>query len=255
MANRDFHSNHDPKQERQNHNPTPNSGKFNSQQPVGTSNPQLKKMIHVHADLICISGVRVGASKETMEIGGIDNPILRDPFTHYPYLPGSSLKGKMRSLIEAIDGKGKDGNPCGCAVVGCRVCTYFGPHKKPQHSLKPTRFLFRDASLQESSKTALRHIYENEGLYFTEVKSENTINRTTHVANSPRTMERVPAGTRFDFHLDIRVYVGDDEQKMRDTVNQMLRVMNADALGGSGSRGSGQIRFDNITFTDIEFGK
>src|SRR3989338_11494456 len=60
----------------------------------------------------CVSGLRIGGSKDTIEIGGMDNPIIRNPLDKFPYIPGSSIKGKMRSLLEwEIDGKlGRDGN-------------------------------------------------------------------------------------------------------------------------------------------------
>lgn len=215
-------------------------------------NPRLLKMLMVTGDLLCVSGVRVGAARESLEIGGIDNPVIRHPITKFPYIPGSSLKGKMRSLIESVDKKGIGGNPCGCAKPDCRVCTFFGPHKKPVHELNPSRFLFRDATLKPSFQEALVEAYRDYGLYFVETKSENTIDRRTSVAGSPRTMERVPAGTQFDFRLDIRVYEGDNEAKIRKTVEQMVHLLEMDALGGGGTRGSGQVRIDHLQFEDIQ---
>lgn len=215
-------------------------------------NPRLLKILRVDGNLVCVSGVRVGASRESLEIGGIDNPVIRHPITKFPYIPGSSLKGKMRSLLESVDGKGQGGNPCGCAQSNCRVCKFFGPHKKPRHELNPSRFLFRDAILKESYQVALAEAYQEFGLFFVETKSENTIDRRTSVAGSPRSMERVPAGTQFDFQLDIRVYEGDSEIDIRETVEQMFHLLAADAIGSGGTRGSGQVRIEDVQFHDID---
>lgn len=211
-----------------------------------TPNPQLSQIWEVRAELKCVTGCHVGGSKDVLEIGGMDNPVIRHPLTRHPYLPGSSLKGKFRSLLEAADGKGANGEPCGCAQSMCRICRYFGPHKNPRHSLNPTRFLFRDAFLTDEAQQRLEDAYEQMGLFYTEEKYENTINRKTHVASNPRVQERVPAGTSFQFVMGVRVYRGDDTDAMRKTIYEMVDMVQHDALGGGGSRGSGQIRLDGL---------
>jgi CRISPR-associated protein Csm3 len=216
-----------------------------------TPNPQLKEIWEVTAELTCVTGCHVGGSKDVLEIGGMDNPVIRHPLTQRPYLPGSSLKGKFRSLLEAADGKGVNGEPCGCAQPTCRVCRYFGPHRKPRHTLNPTRFLFRDAFLTSASQEQLEAAYEQVGLFYAEEKFENTINRTTHVATNPRVQERVPAGTSFQFVLGVRVYQGDDTSLMRQTIQEMVEMVEHDAIGGGGSRGSGQIRLDQLTIRTV----
>ncbi|MCL4520723.1 MAG: type III-A CRISPR-associated RAMP protein Csm3 [Firmicutes bacterium] len=215
------------------------------------ANPHLQQIWQVRARLTCVTGCHVGGGRDTLEIGGVDNPVVRHPTTQLPYLPGSSLKGKFRSLLEAADGKGHNGAPCGCARPECRVCTYFGPHRTPRHDLKPTRFLFRDAFLTGESTRALTEAAEARGLFYVEEKYENTINRRTHVAEHPRVQERVPAGTTFDFVLGVRVYQGDDQSKMRQTIEEMIRLLAHDALGGGGSRGSGQVRLDDVEVTTV----
>lgn len=50
--------------------------------------------------LECVTGTRIGGTQEKFEIGGIDNPVIKDPLTDLPYIPGSSLKGKLRHLLE-----------------------------------------------------------------------------------------------------------------------------------------------------------
>src|SRR5437762_2335889 len=92
---------------------------------------KLVKYISITGKLACKSGMRIGGSKEDVEIGGMDNPIIRHPLTKQPYVPGSSLKGKLRSLSEYRSGEiPPDGQPHGCTRDGCLICQVFGPHKK-----------------------------------------------------------------------------------------------------------------------------
>jgi CRISPR-associated protein Csm3 len=209
---------------------------------------KLKKHLKVTGTLICRTGLRIGGSKEDIEIGGMDNPILRDPMSKLPYIPGSSLKGKLRSSLEYKEGKvGADGNPCGCAQPDCMVCTIFGPHLQPTHSLGPTRIIVRDALLTPDSKTELGKLLE-EGLQYAEVKTENIIDRRTGVARRGglRQMERVPAGTKFELNISLRIFDGDDEGRILNFVKEGLRLMQEDYVGGSGTRGYGWVRIDDF---------
>ncbi|MFW0861812.1 MAG: type III-A CRISPR-associated RAMP protein Csm3 [Dethiobacter sp.] len=199
--------------------------------------------------LVCRTGLRIGGSKEDIEIGGIDNPILRDPLSRLPYIPGSSLKGKLRSSLEYKEGKvGAEGNPCGCAEPDCMVCTIFGPHLRPTHGLGPTRIIVRDALLTADSKTRLEGMLE-EGLQYAEVKTENIIDRRTGVARRGglRQMERVPTGTKFDINISLRIFEGDDEGRILNFVKEGLRLMQEDYLGGSGTRGYGWVKIEDFT--------
>ncbi|WP_297499767.1 type III-A CRISPR-associated RAMP protein Csm3, partial [Thermococcus sp.] len=49
-----------------------------------------------------LTGLHIGSQRDVSEIGGIDNPVIKDPHTGLPYIPGSSLKGKLRSLFEVF---------------------------------------------------------------------------------------------------------------------------------------------------------
>ena len=202
----------------------------------------LKKHVRLSGTLTCRSGLRVGASKDEADIGGTDNPVIRDPVSKYPYIPGSSLKGKLRSLSEYRLGKvQQDGQPCTCRQ--CLVCTIFGPHRAPNHDLGPSRILVRDAQVSAESKPILDKLLE-QGLPHVEIKSENMINRRTGVAEHPRTQERVPAGTKFDLEIVLRIFEGDDEKELVDFVGQALDSLGKEYLGGSGSRGYGWVEVD-----------
>jgi CRISPR-associated protein Csm3 len=197
--------------------------------------------------LKCKTGLRIGGSKDDMEVGGVEHPVLRDPLTKLPYIPGSSLKGKMRSLLEyKYDKVTSKGDPCGCGKSDCLVCKVFGPYKNVNHDLGPTRLIVRDAHLTEESRKDLERLRAEEGLLYAEAKPENIINRSTGVAATRglRTQERIPAGTRFRLRLSIRIFHGDVKTKLIDFVNEGLKLLQEDYLGGSGTRGYGEIELE-----------
>ena len=204
---------------------------------------KLLKYVPIRGTLTCKTGLRIGGSKEDMEIGGMDNPIIRHPLTKVPYIPGSSLKGKLRSLLEYKYGKIQaNGEPCGCAQEDCLVCRVFGPHKRADHNLGPTRLIVRDAAMLPEWVERLEPLRE-EGLLYSEVKSENWIDRRTGVAGRGglRTQERVPAGAQFELNLSVRIFEGDDEEKILGFIQEGLDMLQQDTLGGSGTRGYGWV--------------
>jgi len=208
---------------------------------------KLNRIRTITGKIQVLTGLHIGASKENIEIGGLDNPIIKDPLpgSNAPYIPGSSLKGKLRSLIEIKDGRyvkdGRDkGKPCNCGRRECAVCTVFGTSaaSRPE-DLGPTRVVVRDAHLSQKWAELFR-----KGELPMEVKYENSINRITGIAN-PRPLERVPAGVEFDFSISLKEFEGDPPQYF-DTVLQAMKMLELDALGGSGSRGCGQVRFCEV---------
>ncbi|GAW32208.1 type III-A CRISPR-associated RAMP protein Csm3 [Carboxydocella sp. JDF658] len=207
---------------------------------------KLKKFIEIKGTIVCETGLRIGGSKDDIEIGGMDNPIIRHPITREPYIPGSSLKGKQRSLLELKNGKfNQDGRACACGE--CDVCKIFGSLKNEISG--PTRLLVRDAYLTEDSRIWLNEARLESGIDFAEVKTENWINRKTGKAGTGglRTQERVPAGTRFKYFATLRVFEGDDEQLFINKIKEALSLLQKDYLGSSGSRGYGKIRFEDLT--------
>ena len=202
--------------------------------------------------ITCETGLRIGGSSESIEIGGMENPIIRHPITDEPYIPGSSLKGKLRSLLEykhgRRDNRGDDndrtGEPCQCGQ--CIICRVFGAHKNTRHRLGPTRVLFRDASLTTKSKKWLIDAQASKGIFFTEVKTENIIDRNTGIAANKglRTQERVPAGAEFDFEISVRIFDDDNEGEIITLLEDGLTMLEQDYLGGSGSRGYGKVKID-----------
>jgi len=233
---------------------------------------KLKKYVSITGVLRCKTGTRIGGSKEELAIGVMENPILRDPLDKYPYIPGSSLKGKMRALLELHYGRvgwkyetpnpregrqggpyldKNSGEPCGCrqGLDECPVCTIFGPHKAAGHKLGPTRIIVRDSIVTDEWKDKLKELQE-EGLQYAEVKTENIINRRTGVAEHPRPMERVPKDTEFHLNMTLRIFEGDDEVKMKNYIREALDMMQQDYIGGSGTRGYGWVEIRDLQGLD-----
>lgn len=197
----------------------------------------------IKGTITCETGLRIGGSQESIEIGGMENPIIRHPITDEPYIPGSSLKGKVRSLLELKHGRvSPTGEPCGCGQ--CAICRVFGPHKNPRHGLGPTRILVRDAALTDESKAWLEKAREDRGLFYAEVKTENIVNRLTGTAEHPRTIERVPADTKFKFEIAVRLFEDDDEDQIMSLIKEGLDMLQQDYLGSSGSRGYGKVKLE-----------
>lgn len=219
------------------------------------SKVKLENYLTLSGTLHCVTGLRIGSSVETIEIGGLDNPIIKHPLTHLPYVPGSSLKGKMRSLLEfrhdKIDSSGK---VHACTDTDCVICRVFGT-SAGESKVGPSRLIVRDAYLNDHWKHKLeKQLVAGEPV--TEIKHENTINRIRASA-IPRQMERVPAGVEFTFEIGYRIFSFDEDNGKRDRelfqqVIEGLQLVQADTLGGSGSRGYGKVVFEKLELTDME---
>lgn len=212
---------------------------------------KLDKKVHIKGTIKAETGLHIGGSGQGMAIGGTDSPVLRDPITNVPYIPGSSLKGKMRSLLEKVTGNlnihDRKAEPCKCG--NCEVCVVFGVPAEADSKL-PGRLIVRDAFMKKDSVERLDKS-ANTDMPYTEVKTEVTIDRITSKAN-PRQIERVPAGAEFDMELVLNVYDEDNINEILNTVKTSLKLVEDDYLGGSGTRGYGQVKIDieNITYKD-----
>lgn len=208
----------------------------------------------IEGHIKCLTGLHIGAATETIEIGGIDSPVVRNPVTREPYIPGSSIKGRMRSLLERslakdrkyFNRKGPKGeenwrHECDTTEKAreCSVCRVFGSTGGEGQPGKnyPALLIVRDGSLRN------QEYLKKEGMLITEAKMENNLNRITSQAD-PRTIERVPAGAEFYLHM---VYAVDEDAKPdRDLKNllEMLKLIaERDGLGGNVSRGYGRVEF------------
>lgn len=204
---------------------------------------QLMKKIKVTTTLELISGLHIGGNGDNVEIGGIDTPVIKMPTKdNQPYIPGSSLKGKMRCLLEQIAGSVDVGG-------NDKINGLFGYSTKNI----PSRIIVRDAYLTEQSGLQLKE-NDNLDMPYTECKWENVINRTKGTAEHPRQIERIPAGAIFNTEFIINVWDGDDENMLKDLLKEGIRAIENDYLGGNGSRGYGQVKFGELKIEDITFG-
>jgi CRISPR-associated protein Csm3 len=212
---------------------------------------QLMKIQKLEGRLELRSGLRIGASEGEIRIGGVDNQVIRHPHTDRPYIPGSSLKGKVRSLLEWLSGAvqpaplsyvDKDKAPLAKPIL--QLFGVGGGDKLDENQaseLGPTRLAFWDAPLN----TEWREKVEADNNLLVEVKTENRIDRIRGVAEHPRQTERVPSGAEFDFTVSIKVLNIDSRggEDLRTVLFRGLRLLELDSLGGSGSRGYGKVRF------------
>src|SRR6202050_2920470 len=231
-----------------------------------TSQTELKligKLI-LEGEMTCHTGLHVGAGKGSLEIGGSDNPVVKDAYGR-PYVPGSSLRGKIRSLLEQTSGlavpselvylsrrKGQEVRIHQSDRPDDEICLLFGRNPGRMERVQgealessaasPARLAVYDAPLDPESITA--QMRENLDDEITEVKSENSIDRITSQAN-PRTLERVPAGARFHVRMVLDVLCEEDKALAARLI-EGLRLLEDDALGGGGSRGSGRVLFANL---------
>lgn len=234
--------------------------------------------VFVRGDIEATTGLHIGGGEGALAIGGVDSPVIRDPITNWPYIPGSSLRGKMRSLTERLHGapqtfavsrmRGKEVYVHTCQigietrdlrklnddaykakvaefhrqVNECPVCPIFGA-MGDQPIPHPTSLVVRDVFLSRESAEILEKAKTD--LPYSEIKWEATIDRVTSAA-VPRQIERVPAGAIFgDFEMVYSIY---DEANVSHLpkVLEAMQLLEDDYLGGLGSRGGGKVRFVNV---------
>lgn len=217
---------------------------------------KLKEIKELKGKIILKSGLHIGSGNMEMHIGGTDSPVIKHPHTLEPYIPGSSLKGKVRSLLEmasglvpfAADSGGlvtvkvwktlKDDNLKKNAEAILKIFGSSGAESEEDTGFGPTRVSFADCYLNaEWKKKAQDNRWQ-----LTEVKSENRIDRIKGTAEHPRFIERVPEGTEFDFRLTFKI-LDEGDEALFDKLLEGLKLLELDALGGSGSRGYGRIEF------------
>ena len=240
---------------------------------------KIEGKIFIEGQIELLTGLHIGAGKDTMEIGGLDLAVIKRQRTdgklgtlNVPYIPGSSIKGKLRSMLARVEGSKKvdedyDFYPYICEIFGHPGRNINKEEKDVQKELiklrdaseNPhlfnmraeayiTRLTVRDADLDLEAFKADLPDFEGESP-LTDSKFENTIDRPSGTAKHPRQLERVPAGARFDFQL---VYDSYNDGKTDSHLRHIIKAMNLladDYIGGSGTRGYGRIKFNGVTIT------
>jgi CRISPR-associated protein Csm3 len=237
--------------------------------------PTFRGKVVIRSEMVALTGIRIGAASSGLDIGGVDQPVLRDPVTERPYVPGSSLKGKLRSLLtkahsrplEQLVERPVEVNLHWCtdaeSYQSCIVCPTFG--QVPAHRgrrfnfVTPARLSLRDAMLgpqlqvMEDGQVVRRRWTEvDTDLPYSEVKTEVALDVVT-AASNPRQMERVPPGAIFESELLFTVYGSDNatidpemEKKRLREVFAAMRMLEDDYLGSSGTRGYGKVKFQKV---------
>lgn len=181
-----------------------------------------------------VTGLHIGAGETEMHIGGTDNPVIKNAVTNEPYIPGSSLKGKMRSLLRLYTG-GDDSNELVAKLFGISA----DDKTNKAENIGTARLSFWDCFLNREWKKQT----DDRQMLPTEVKMENMIDRIKGTALNPRNTERVLPSAEFDFKLTVKTYDGED---VLPVVLGVMKLLEMDALGGSGSRGYGKIKFEDL---------
>ena len=212
--------------------------------------------VFIRGDIRTLTGLHIGGAQTGLAIGGIDNVVIRDPRTNRPYIPGSSLKGKMRSLAEKLTGAPQNQS------IGTDVKIHIANDEQQYRDFwvnpifgvpaegwiaAPTRLIVRDIVMSDTSAEELDKISQAD--LYTEVKWEAAIDRVTSAA-TPRQMERVPAGVVFSpFEMVYSIYEIPGDLDNFYHILECMQLLEDDYLGGQGSRGSGKVRFENITIS------
>jgi len=189
----------------------------------------------ITGEIQVVTGLHIGGNKSSLDIGGVDNAFIRTRKGRV-FIPGSSLRGKIRSLLEKAEGVVEaNGEPSSSLNDVTKI---FGIHKaKNNEGTKPVTLIVRDAYLSEGLKDS----------DFLEVKTENVINRITGKAEHPRETERVSEGAKFSFEMIFNLNYDDieNEHLLKVLLNGM-KLLEDDYLGGSGTRGYGKVKFTNL---------
>lgn len=195
----------------------------------------------------CESGIHIGNPSNDIDIEGVDNPIIRDPISRLPYIPGSSIKGKLRALLElcdegsancVIDNNGLPSNDLDCIASQIFGVSLYGKNY-------PTRVIVRDSYPTDDTILIWK---KNDDLYDgVELKYENIIDRIRAYA-AFRSTERIPRGSEFNFEIIFSLYDGDDEKNFLYLLKS-LQLLEDNYLGGFGTRGYGKIKFKNLKIT------
>ena len=193
------------------------------------------KMQVITGQIKVITGMHIGTGNTEMHIGGTDNPVIKNGSE--PYIPGSSIKGKLRSLLSLYTGSTDNKD----TEIVAKLFGIGAGDKNEQDikTIKTARLSFWDCFISENWRQKIL----DKQMSFTEIKMENTIDRGTGTAKNPRNTERVIPGTEFDFKLTIKVF---DNENLLPAILGSMKLLEMDSLGGSGSRGYGKIKFENL---------
>jgi len=237
--------------------------------------PKLEKIINIKADMVVLTGIKIGGAKDKFDIGGLDNPVIRtvvpvkflkenigvsgikenekEEYLAIPYIPGSSLKGRMRALLELKYGKTNNGEIS--TEKPFRKVFGISASEAKENETTITRAIFRDAYPTKETIEMWLKLSEEESTFDlgTELKIENKIDRLTSKSKGLRSMERVIPGSKFKVEINLLIFEEDvkEEQEWIKLIKEGFKLIEETYLGGCGTRGYGKVRFENIEINSI----
>ncbi len=217
--------------------------------------------LRIYVEIPVVVEVRTGLFIGGLESDVADNPIIKDKYG-YPYIPGSSIKGRIRSILELLNGNidpsGGPRNPEKALNLSNNpspdelrkvyedvLARVFGYSPKNNRFFGPTRIYIEDFVLEDKEGKS--------PLDFMELKPENQIDRYTGQARNPRIVERIIPGSRFRGRIKIIAFdVKEGDKLIKDAKSELkealelalvgLKRLERLGLGGKISRGYGQIK-------------
>ena len=213
----------------------------------------VKKYLVFEGTMTLNSDLHIGGNTDETKVGGRDNPVIVNKLTGEPYIPGSSIKGVMRSIEESrpnYASKLMNGKPCGCGKPDCMVCKLFGAHMNTKANSGMSRLKVHNMYINEEFKEQLIKSGETMAALI-DVKTSTMINRQTGMAEnkSLRNMEIVPAGAVFDCKFTLKILDTDNEDQLKKELRFILDRIELEGIGSKTTSGNGQVTFD-IDFKD-----
>jgi len=209
--------------------------------------PKYRKPVVLKYKIKLLTGLHIWGGKGGLKIWWMDNPVIKHPLTGEPYIPGSSLKGRMRALIEMTRGKYTEKKNKQWKIE-------YHPVEDPNNEIAKafgcageekiaSRIIFEDFVLTSDWKKKFEELKSD----FYEDKAENSVPRFLSWNANPRHLERVPAGVEFEWKIVLTPVEGEkypiSEEELKAILNEGIKLVELFGLGWGVSRWNGRVEF------------
>ena len=216
--------------------------------------PIMKNPIKILCSIELVSWLHIWAGKESLKIWWIDSPVVKHPLTNIPYIPWSSIKGRMRGLLEMKKWEyssktGKD------EKTGEEKTLYLSSEDPTKDCAKyfgcawdkkiSSRLLFSDFALDITQEIVKPYITEKWIMKsnFFEDKAENTIPRFNSGTAKPRHIERIPSWVKFIWYITVIQDDVVDNDTVKNLLEEWISLVEMTFLWWSWSRWYGRVKF------------